>query len=64
MEIIESHHRYKKDAPSGTALKLAETICSATNQKMDDVVIYGRKALPEKGHKTKSAYIQFGPVIL
>jgi 4-hydroxy-tetrahydrodipicolinate reductase len=43
IEIIESHHRYKKDAPSGTALKLAETICSATNRKMDDVVIYGRE---------------------
>jgi len=43
IEIIESHHRYKKDAPSGTALKLAETICSATNREMDDVVIYGRE---------------------
>ncbi len=45
IEIIESHHRLKKDAPSGTALKLAEKICSATNRKMDDVVIYGRKGL-------------------
>ena len=45
IEIIESHHRYKKDAPSGTALKLAEKICSATNREMDDVVIYGRKGL-------------------
>ena len=43
IEIIESHHRYKKDAPSGTALRLAETICSATHREMDDVVIYGRK---------------------
>lgn len=45
IEIIESHHRLKKDAPSGTALKIAEKICSATNRKMDDVVIYGRKGL-------------------
>jgi 4-hydroxy-tetrahydrodipicolinate reductase len=45
IEIIESHHRLKKDAPSGTALKLAEKICSATNREMDDVVIYGRKGL-------------------
>ena len=45
IEILESHHRYKKDAPSGTALKLAEKICSATNREMDDVVIYGRKGL-------------------
>jgi len=45
IEIIESHHRFKKDAPSGTALKIAEKICSVTNRKMDEVVIYGRKGL-------------------
>jgi 4-hydroxy-tetrahydrodipicolinate reductase len=43
IEIIESHHRHKKDAPSGTALRLAEKVCSATDREMDDVVIYGRK---------------------
>lgn len=43
-EIIEAHHRYKKDAPSGTALKLAETICDATNLKKEDI-IYGRKGI-------------------
>ncbi|MCP5006782.1 MAG: 4-hydroxy-tetrahydrodipicolinate reductase [Planctomycetes bacterium] len=52
IEIVESHHRFKKDAPSGTALKIAEKICSATNQNMDDVTIYGRKGItgerPEK----------------
>lgn len=45
IEIIEAHHRFKKDAPSGTALKIAEKICNATNQNMDDVVIYGRKGI-------------------
>ncbi|MDR4506190.1 MAG: 4-hydroxy-tetrahydrodipicolinate reductase [Candidatus Scalindua sp.] len=45
IEIVEAHHRFKKDAPSGTALKIAEKICSATNQKMDDVTIYGRKGI-------------------
>ena len=30
IEIIESHHRYKKDAPSGTAKRLVENICKAT----------------------------------
>ncbi len=43
IEIIESHHRHKKDAPSGTALRIAEKVCSATGREMDDVVIYGRK---------------------
>ena len=35
VEIIETHHRFKKDSPSGTALRLAERICEATNRKMD-----------------------------
>ncbi|GAX60211.1 dihydrodipicolinate reductase [Candidatus Scalindua japonica] len=48
IEIIESHHRYKKDAPSGTALRLAENICSATDRKMDEVVIYGRKGITDE----------------
>lgn len=30
-EIIETHHRYKKDAPSGTALKIGEMIATARN---------------------------------
>ena len=45
IEIVEAHHRFKKDAPSGTALKIAEKICRATNQNMDDVTIYGRKGI-------------------
>ncbi len=45
IEIVEAHHRFKKDAPSGTALKIAEKICNVTGQKMDDVAIYGRKGI-------------------
>ncbi|GJQ60258.1 MAG: 4-hydroxy-tetrahydrodipicolinate reductase [Candidatus Scalindua sp. AMX11] len=45
IEIVEAHHRFKKDAPSGTALKIAEKICNATNQNMDDITIYGRKGI-------------------
>jgi len=29
IEVIEQHHRFKKDAPSGSALTLAENICKA-----------------------------------
>jgi 4-hydroxy-tetrahydrodipicolinate reductase len=35
-EIVETHHRSKKDAPSGTALKLAERIASATGRDSDN----------------------------
>lgn len=45
IEIIETHHRFKKDAPSGTALRLAEKICEATDRKMDKDVIYGRNGI-------------------
>lgn len=42
IEIIETHHRFKKDAPSGTALKIAERICETMGKKMEDDVVYGR----------------------
>lgn len=41
IEIIEAHHRFKKDAPSGTALGLADAIIAATNKTRDSLV-YGR----------------------
>lgn len=42
IEIVEMHHNKKKDAPSGTALTLAEAICTATGRDMRTDVIYGR----------------------
>lgn len=45
IEIVETHHRFKKDSPSGTALRLAEKICDATQKKMDKDVVYGRQGL-------------------
>lgn len=40
IEIVETHHRLKKDAPSGTALMLAEAICEADQTKHE--FVYGR----------------------
>ena len=42
IEIIEQHHRFKKDAPSGSALTLAEKICTATARDFPDAVTSGR----------------------
>ena len=42
IEIIEQHHRFKKDAPSGSALTLAEKICKDTNRDYPDSLNYGR----------------------
>ncbi len=52
IEIVEQHHRFKKDAPSGTALTLAEKICRETGRDFPGSVIYGRygkDALRQKG---------------
>lgn len=45
IEIIEAHHRLKKDAPSGTAVKMAQVIASAVNRNLDDVAVYTRKGM-------------------
>jgi len=43
IEIVEEHHRFKKDAPSGSALTLAENIAKATGRKFPDCLTYGRQ---------------------
>jgi 4-hydroxy-tetrahydrodipicolinate reductase len=45
IEVIEAHHRLKKDAPSGTALKIAEVLATAVNRDLDQVGAYARKGL-------------------
>lgn len=45
VEIIESHHNLKKDAPSGTANKLAEIISRELGRDLDAVGVYGRKGI-------------------
>ena len=52
VEIIEAHHRMKKDSPSGSAMILAEKIAAATNKKFPDCLDIGRKgkeSLRKKG---------------
>ncbi|MFC1501267.1 4-hydroxy-tetrahydrodipicolinate reductase [Elusimicrobiota bacterium] len=41
-EIVELHHNQKKDAPSGTAIKLAEIISDSMKKKLKDIAVYGR----------------------
>jgi 4-hydroxy-tetrahydrodipicolinate reductase len=45
IEIVESHHRFKKDAPSGTALRLAERVAEATGRDLAKNAVYGRKGI-------------------
>ena len=46
VEITETHHRFKKDAPSGTAVRMAEVIAEALGRDLSQVGVYGRHGLP------------------
>ena len=45
IEIIESHHRHKVDAPSGTALSLGEHVARALDRELPEVEIHGRHGM-------------------
>jgi len=45
IEIMEVHHRFKKDAPSGTALRLAEIIAENLNRDLEKTAVYGRQGI-------------------
>lgn len=42
VEIVEAHHKFKKDAPSGTAVRLSEIIADSLNRNLKEVGVYGR----------------------
>ncbi|MBK6918743.1 MAG: 4-hydroxy-tetrahydrodipicolinate reductase [Deltaproteobacteria bacterium] len=41
-EIVELHHRHKRDAPSGTALRLGKSIADATSRDFEQVAVRSR----------------------
>lgn len=45
LEIMEIHHRFKKDAPSGTALKLAQVLAGTRGLKLDESGVFMRKGI-------------------
>ncbi|MBN1818784.1 MAG: 4-hydroxy-tetrahydrodipicolinate reductase [Sedimentisphaerales bacterium] len=52
IEITEAHHRFKKDSPSGSALTLAERICTEIGLDFPDCLVHGRQgreAVREQG---------------
>ena len=46
VEVVELHHRHKADAPSGTALHLAEAAAAARGQALTDVARMAREGRP------------------
>ncbi len=43
LEIIETHHRFKRDAPSGTALVLSQKIAQAKGWPWPECLVHGRQ---------------------
>lgn len=45
IEIVETHHRHKIDAPSGTALKMGEVIAEAMGRNLQECAVYAREGV-------------------
>ena len=45
LEVVEMHHRHKRDAPSGTARTLAEILAEVRKQQLDQVLRHGRSGI-------------------
>jgi 4-hydroxy-tetrahydrodipicolinate reductase len=65
VEILEVHHRHKKDAPSGTALALGRAIAQARRHVFDDVARYARDGVgePRARHEIGFAVMRAADVV-
>ena len=45
VEIVEAHHNKKKDAPSGTALRLGERVAEGLGRDLDAAAVHGREGM-------------------
>jgi len=65
VEIVEAHHNRKKDAPSGTAAKLAENIAQVLKLNLNEVGVYGRKGIvgPRKPQEIGVHAVRAGDIV-
>ncbi|ORU90041.1 MAG: 4-hydroxy-tetrahydrodipicolinate reductase [Cycloclasticus sp. symbiont of Poecilosclerida sp. M] len=65
IEVIEAHHRYKVDAPSGTALKMGEVIAESMGKRLDDCAVYAREGTmgERKGGSIGFSTIRAGDIV-
>lgn len=53
IEVIEAHHRHKKDAPSGTAIRMGEVVAHTLGRNLKNCAVYGREGITgERDKKT------------
>ncbi len=60
VEVIEAHHRYKKDAPSGTAKTILEILDEALGEREK---VYGREGMAERGSEIGVHAIRGGDIV-
>jgi 4-hydroxy-tetrahydrodipicolinate reductase len=64
IEIIEAHHRHKKDAPSGTALALGRAAAEGRGAAFDDVAVMGRAGIaPRRSGEISFAVVRGGDIV-
>ncbi|BBB24587.1 dihydrodipicolinate reductase [Isorropodon fossajaponicum endosymbiont JTNG4] len=65
IEIIETHHRFKVDAPSGTALKMGEVIADTLGRDLKTCAVYGREGIEQVRDKNTIGFstIRGGDVV-
>ncbi len=64
-EIFEAHHRMKKDAPSGTALRLAEAVASAMGRDLAKNAVFARHGMigERSSHEIGIQTIRAGDIV-
>lgn len=66
VEIIESHHRHKKDSPSGTAIRIGQAIADGRQVDFDQVANYTRERIVTESRKKEEigfAVIRGGDIV-
>jgi 4-hydroxy-tetrahydrodipicolinate reductase len=65
VEIIETHHRHKKDAPSGTALRMGEVVADALGRNLKECAVYGREGFTGERSVTEIGFetVRAGDVV-
>lgn len=65
VEIIETHHRHKKDAPSGTAVRMGEVVAGALGRDLKECAVYGREGFTGERSRTEIGFetVRAGDVV-
>lgn len=64
IEIVEMHHRFKKDAPSGTAVKAAEVLVNALKEMgIERKIVHGRSGICPRGDEIGVFAVRGGDVV-